>query len=78
LHHQTPVPTSIVSLVPLVGAPPLHHLIPSLRMLDALIRNYLQEIKYMIYQKIKLNIFNININALYLPASTGPKSMTWF
>jgi hypothetical protein len=27
---------------------------------------------------IKLSIFNININVLYIPASTGFESMTWF
>jgi hypothetical protein len=49
LYHQMSVLTSIVHLVPLVGAPPLHHLIPTLRMHGAPIRNHLQEIKYTIY-----------------------------
>jgi hypothetical protein len=78
LHHQRLVPASSVRLIPLVGATPLHHLIPSLRMHDAPIRSHLQKIKYTTYQKIKLSMFNININVLYLPASIGPKSMTWF
>jgi hypothetical protein len=34
-------------------------------------------IKYTTYQKIKLSIFNIDINVLYLCASMGPKSTTW-
>jgi hypothetical protein len=67
LHHQTPTPLSVVRLVPLVGAPPLHHLIPALRMCDAPIRNHLHEIKYTTYEKIKLSIFNISINVMYLP-----------
>jgi hypothetical protein len=78
LHHQMSVLTSVVRLVPLVGSPPLHRLIPSPRMRDAPIRNYLLEIKYTTYHKIKLSIFNINISVLYLPASTGPRSTTWF
>jgi hypothetical protein len=49
LHHQTSVPASIVRLVPLVGAPPLHHLIPALRMPDTPIRSHLQQIKYTTY-----------------------------
>jgi hypothetical protein len=42
-HHQMPVPTSVVRLVPLVGAPPLHHLILVLRMCGAPIRSHLQK-----------------------------------
>jgi hypothetical protein len=66
-----------VRLVPLVGAPSLHHLIPALRMHDTPIRNHLKNI-YTTYQKIKLSIFNININVLHLSASTGPESTSWF
>jgi hypothetical protein len=76
LHHQVPIPTGIAHLVPLIGAPPLHHLIPVLRICGAPIRSHLQEIKYMTYQNIKLSIFDININVLYLPTSTGPESTT--
>jgi hypothetical protein len=32
LHHQMTFLASVVCLVPLIGAPPLHHLIPALRM----------------------------------------------
>jgi hypothetical protein len=62
--------------LPLIGAPYLHHLILALRMHGAPIRNHLQEIKYTTYQKIKLSIFNININVLYLLVSTGHGSTT--
>jgi hypothetical protein len=78
LHHQTSFPANIVRLVPLGRAPPLHHLLPALRMRGTPIRNHLQKNKYMTYQKIKLSIFNMNIKVLYLPTSTGPKSTTWF
>jgi hypothetical protein len=78
LHHETPFPASIVHLVPLRRAPPLHHLLPALRMHIALIRNHLQKSKYTTYQKIKLSKFNTNIKVLYLPTSTGPESTTWF
>jgi hypothetical protein len=78
LHYQTSFLASVVFLVPLVRAPPLPHLLLVLRIHDAPIRNHLQKIKYMTYQKIKLSIFNININVLYLPASTAPESMKWF
>jgi hypothetical protein len=57
LHHQTPFPASVVRLVPLKRAPPLHHLLLALRMHDAPIRNYLKN-KYATHQKIKLSIFN--------------------
>jgi hypothetical protein len=77
-HHQTPFSTSVVCLVPLVGAPPLHHLLQALRMRSAPIKNHLQKIKYMTYQKIKLSLFNININVLYLSLSTGPETTTYF
>jgi hypothetical protein len=49
LHNLTSVPTSIVRLVSLVGAPPFHYLIPTIMMRGAPIRNHLQEIKYMAY-----------------------------
>jgi hypothetical protein len=42
LHHQTPFLASIVRLVPLRRAPPIHHLVPALRMCGAPIRNHLQ------------------------------------
>jgi hypothetical protein len=74
LHNKMSFSASVVHLVPLVGPPPLHHLIPTLRMRDTPIRNHLQKIKYTTYHKIKLSIFNININVLYLLASTGPAS----
>jgi hypothetical protein len=32
LHHQMTFLANVVRLVPLIGAPPLHHLIPALRM----------------------------------------------
>jgi hypothetical protein len=66
LHHQTQFYASVVSLVPLGRAPPLHHLLPILKMCDAPIKNHLPKNKYTTYQKIKLSIFNININVLYL------------
>jgi hypothetical protein len=78
LHHQTTVPASVVHLVPLVGAPSLQYLILALKMHDAPISNHLQDIKYTTYQNIKLSIFIVNINVLYLPANTGPESTTWF
>jgi hypothetical protein len=75
LHHQTPFSVSVVRLIPLVRAPPLHHLLPTLRIRDAPIRNHLQIIKYTTYQKIKLSIFNTNIKVLYLFASTVSELM---
>jgi hypothetical protein len=77
LHHETSFPGSVVRLVPLVQAPPLHHMPPALRMCDIPIRNHLQKIKYTTYQKIKLSIFNTNTKVLYLPASTALESTTW-
>jgi hypothetical protein len=56
---------SVVRLVPLGRALPLHHLFPAIRMRGAPIRNHLQKYKYTTYKKIKLSIFNININVLY-------------
>jgi hypothetical protein len=32
----------------------------------------------MTYPKIKFGLFNVNIDVLYLPASTSPETMTWF
>jgi hypothetical protein len=43
LHHQTLFLATIVSLVPLGRAPPLHHMLPTLRMRGAQIRNHLQK-----------------------------------
>jgi hypothetical protein len=42
LHHQTLFLASVVRLVPLRRAPPIHHLLPALRMCGAPIRNHLQ------------------------------------
>jgi hypothetical protein len=42
LHHQTPFPASVVRLVPLRRAPPIHHLLPAQRMCDTPIWNHLQ------------------------------------
>ena len=78
LHQQTPFPASVVRLIPLSRAPPLHHLLPALRMRGAPMRNHLKKYKYTAYQKKKISIFSTNNKVLYLPASTGPQSMTWF
>jgi hypothetical protein len=56
---------SVVRLVPLGRALPLHHLLLAIRMRGAPIRNHLQKYKYTTYKKIKLSIFNINIKVLY-------------
>ena len=77
-HHQTSISANIVCLVILIGAPPLHHLLQALRMCGTPIMNHLQDIKYMTYQKVKLSLFNVNINVLYLLASTGPELTLWF
>jgi hypothetical protein len=77
-HHQMLVPTSVVRHVPLVGAIPLHHLLSALRMHDTQIRSHLQALEYTTYPKIKLGIFNVNIDVLYLPTSTSSETMTWF
>lgn len=69
--HQQSSATSVVRLFPFVGAPHLHYMLPAFRMRDAPIKNHLQKIKYTTYEKIKLNIFNIDINVLYLLTSTG-------
>jgi hypothetical protein len=45
---------------------------------DAPIMSHLQEIKYMTYHKIKLGIFTIDIDVMYLTTCTGPESTTWF
>jgi hypothetical protein len=42
LYHQTSFPASVVRLVPLRRAPPIHHLLPAQRMYGAPIRNHLQ------------------------------------
>jgi hypothetical protein len=42
LHHQTPFLASVVRLVPLRQAPPIHHLLPAQRMCGAPIWNHLQ------------------------------------
>jgi hypothetical protein len=42
LHHQTSFSASVVRLVPLRRAPPIHHLLPTQRMCDAPIWNHLQ------------------------------------
>jgi hypothetical protein len=65
LHHQTTFSASVVRLVPLSRAPPLHHLLPALRMRGAPIRNHLKKYKYRAYQKIKLSIFSTNNKVLY-------------
>jgi hypothetical protein len=56
-----------VRLVPLRRAPPLHYLLPALKMRDAPIRNHLQKNKYTTYQKIKLrNLIRILKFCIYL------------
>jgi hypothetical protein len=45
LHHQMLFPVSVVRLIPLRRAPPIHHLLLALRMRDAPIRNHLQSKK---------------------------------
>jgi hypothetical protein len=42
LHHQTSFPASVLRLVPLRRAPPIHHLLPAQRMCGAPIWNHLQ------------------------------------
>jgi hypothetical protein len=42
LHHETPFPASIVHLVPLRRAPPIHHMLPTQRMCGAPIWNHLK------------------------------------
>jgi hypothetical protein len=64
MHHQTPIPTSVMHLVPLVRAPPLHHLITTLRMSDTQIMNHLQKKQVHDISEEKNSIFNININVL--------------
>jgi hypothetical protein len=55
LHHQTSFPASVVRLVPLRRAPPIHHLLPAQRMCGAPIWNLLQSkhIHYISEDKIK-------------------------
>jgi hypothetical protein len=57
-----PLPASVVRLLPLVGAPLLHHLLPALGMRSAPIRKHLQDNKYMTYEKMKLIVLNVKRN----------------
>jgi hypothetical protein len=79
LHHQMSFLASVVRLVPLRRAPPIHHLLPALRMCSAPIRNHLQSkhVHYISEDIIKEKIV-MDIKVLYLPASTSPWSTTWF
>jgi hypothetical protein len=61
-HHQTPLLASVVRLLPLGPAPPVHHLLPALGMTIAPQRRHLHIIKYVTYKKIKLSILSLRRN----------------
>jgi hypothetical protein len=55
LHHHTPFSASVVRLIPLRRAPPIHHLLPAQRMCGTPIWNHLQSkhVKCISEDKIK-------------------------
>jgi hypothetical protein len=63
LHHQSPFPGSVVSIVPLGRAPPLHHLLPTLRIRSAPIRNHLPKTSK---QNFRIYLISILMLCIYL------------